>query len=641
MNFADVLNDIAQLSGRQLHAVNPQTGFIEISAVHEDTASYRISINGKKEVSRPISQLEKVWDALSRYRVVDVEVLFGGSGSSRHIPETIFANLPYVEHFKYNRKKHLYLAEEHTHELGSLQHVTTPEVRKLKIKLDKIEKFDAHAFSKDLQCALDLLGASTEELRVKFPGEFKATKVASAENQLSALLSDLQSTFFDPLGVEEKQNQPERETTDIDSAEVVGFDGGDPTDIDGQDSDITEFDDKDEMAASRMRFKPNTISNIYDRMVHKEIELQPEFQRKDRIWPVSIKSKLIESILIGLPIPALYFGERANGSWVIIDGLQRVTTIYDFMTNEFSLSGLKILDELNSTTFEALPRPLQRKIREYELHCHLITIQKDSDRMVRELFQRINTYGVKMSYQEIRCALYPGNSVTFTRYVAERQAFVDTTFGKVKPDRMRDMELILGAIAFTCLGHKNFKAKTFDTFLTNAMQEMNKLSPKIKSYSRTESDKAQEVDVNTVEILKGSAPFFSELLVRIETAFELASEVFGVDRYKKELGGRVINKSIFELVVSTFALLPREHHERLIEKSDDIKDQFYGLLAGAVDQYVDWDSDTYKDRGFEYSVSQSTGKQATINYRFKNFHALLEDVLGVELHIKGLFENDN
>ena len=183
MKFADVLKDVAELSGRQLYAINPQTGYIEISAIHEDTESYRVSINGKKEASRPISQLEKVWDALSRYRVVDVEVLFGGSGSSRHIPETIFANLPYVEHFKYNRKKNLYLTEERTHELGTLKQATPSEVRKLKIKLDKIEKFDSYAFSTDLKRALDLLVASTEELRVKFPGEFKVSKIAGAESQ--------------------------------------------------------------------------------------------------------------------------------------------------------------------------------------------------------------------------------------------------------------------------------------------------------------------------------------------------------------------------------------------------------------------------------------------------------------------------
>lgn len=641
MNFADVLQDIAQLRGRRLQAVNPQTGFVEISEIHEDSTTFRVSINGKKESSRPISQLERVWDALSRYRVVDVEVLFGGGGSSRHIPETIFANLPYVEHFKYNRKKSLYLTEELTHEPGTLQAVNASEARKLKIKLDKIEEFDSHAFSIDLNRVLDLLNGATDELRVKFPGEFKVSKIASAENHLSSLLSDLQSTFFEPHGEVEKQSLPELEAMSKDSPEEVGYDGGNIEDIEGPEPVSEELDDKNEMAASRMRFKPNTVSNIYDRMVHNEIELQPEFQRKDRIWKAPTKSKLIESILIGLPIPALYFGERASGSWVIIDGLQRITTIYDFMINKFSLSGLSILKEHNDSTFEVLPRPLQRKIREYELHCHLITIQKDSDRMVGELFQRINTYGEKMSYQEIRCALYPGNSVTFIRYVAERQAFIDTTLGKVKPERMRDMELILGAIAFTCLGYEHIEAQKFDTFLTNSMQKLNKLNPKIKGYSRTESDKIQEIDVNSVDILVGSAPIFSELLVRLETAFELASEVFGADRYKKEFGGRVINKSIFELIVSTFALLPREHHRLLIDRRDDVKDRFYGLLTGDVEPYVEWSSKTYVGRDFEYSVSQSTGKQVTIKYRFQNFHALLTDVLGVELHLKGLFENDN
>lgn len=641
MDFEDVLNDIAKLCGKQLKAINPQTGFIEISDINKETQNFRVRINGRKESSRPISQLEKIWTALSHSRVADTEAISGGSGSSRHVPETIFANLPYVEHFKYNRKKQLYLNEDHTHEFGTLKSVEPSEYRKIKSKLDKLNRFDPYSFSSNFEHAINLLTSSTAELKVKFPGEFKASVISDVEQQLRSLLGELKNTVFEPLDQKVEIISAKTDTIDLDSPEFVGFDGGQIDIIEGVDEAQSESVENSEMLSSRIRFTPTTVSLIYDRLQHGEIELQPEFQRKDRIWPQGIKSKLIESVLIGLPIPTLYFGERSNGDWVIIDGLQRTTTFYDFITGEFALTGLELLGEYNGHFFNDLPRPLQRKMREYQLHCHVITIQKDSDRMVRELFQRINTYGVKMSYQEIRCALYPGSSVTFIRYIAERKAFLDATFGKVQPKRMRDMELILGVIAFTVLGFEQFSASKFDTFLTETMQKLNNLTLNIENFTRVTSLETKEVDVNSIEFLEGSDPLYLDLCERIEIALRLATVVFDVDRFKKEIGGRVINKSIFELIVSTFALLPREHHDLLISNKEAVKSNFYDLLSGKKMAYVDWGSDTYKDRDFEYSVSQSTGKRVTINYRFRNFHALLEDVLEKELSLKGLLSNDD
>ena len=128
-----------------------------------------------------------------------------------------------------------------------------------------------------------------------------------------------------------------------------------------------ENDDKQEVIGpiaqgkTKIRQLTPVVSLIYDRLSFEEIELQPDFQRKDRVWPEPRKSKLIESILMGLPLPVFYFAEKPNGDWIIVDGLQRITTIYDFMRGKFKLNGLEVLKDLNGRTFSSLERAEQRK----------------------------------------------------------------------------------------------------------------------------------------------------------------------------------------------------------------------------------------------------------------------------------------
>ncbi|EFT6835464.1 DUF262 domain-containing protein, partial [Salmonella enterica] len=203
------------------------------------------------------------------------------------------------------------------------------------------------------------------------------------------------------------------------------------------------------LGVARITSKTPVLSLIFDRVHFGDIELQPDFQRKDRIWNNEKKSKLIESILLKLPLPVFYFGNRiAEDKWVVVDGLQRITTIYDFMSGEFKLSKLDILEDLNGKEFGELTRTEQRAIREYEITAYFIEMNKDSTDLIVELFHRINTYGVKLSDQEIRSALNQGSSVKFLRYLASKNEFKQATHGKVKPDRQKDMELCLAALAF-------------------------------------------------------------------------------------------------------------------------------------------------------------------------------------------------
>ncbi|MEF1306203.1 DUF262 domain-containing protein, partial [Vibrio owensii] len=206
-----------------------------------------------------------------------------------------------------------------------------------------------------------------------------------------------------------------------------------------------------------------------------EIELQPDFQRKDRIWSAEKRSKLIESILMGLPLPAFYFAEKKDGDWIVVDGLQRITTVFDFMKDGFCLDKLESLDDsYNGKLFSELSRLDKRKIREYQITAHVIDSESDKENLIVELFHRINTYGVKLSDQEIRSAMYQGSSVTFLRYLSSSFDFIESTNAKVSPQRQKDMELCLSALSYIVLGYKDFNYKTYNDFLSSVMEEINK-----------------------------------------------------------------------------------------------------------------------------------------------------------------------
>ena len=106
--------------------------------------------------------------------------------------------------------------------------------------------------------------------------------------------------------------------------------------------------------STRIRQLTPVLSLIYDRLQFGDIELQPDFQRKDRIWKGDKQAKLIESILMGLPLPVFYFAEKPDGSWIVVDGLQRITSVYDFMRGEFPLQKLEVLEQHNTKYFKDL-----------------------------------------------------------------------------------------------------------------------------------------------------------------------------------------------------------------------------------------------------------------------------------------------
>ncbi len=186
------------------------------------------------------------------------------------------------------------------------------------------------------------------------------------------------------------------------------------------------------------------------------IKLDPDFQRHS-VWTLTQKSELIESILMGIPLPLIYVKEDDKGVYVIVDGRQRLTTLFQFMNHKFSLSGLKVLN-VNGCFFSEeteggekfkffLTPTQQSKIEDCPLTLHVIK-PPTLDRITFDLFDRVNRGGTRLNNQEMRNAIYQGNATKLLNKLADFISFKKATENAVKPERMKDQYLILRLIAF-------------------------------------------------------------------------------------------------------------------------------------------------------------------------------------------------
>lgn len=174
----------------------------------------------------------------------------------------------------------------------------------------------------------------------------------------------------------------------------------------------------------------------------------PEYQRKF-IWKESNRSLFIESVLLGLPIPFMFFGNCQNGKIEIIDGAQRIQTLNSFISDGFKLIGLKKLDTLNKFYFSDLSDIQQRKFKEKTLR--IITLEEDTPNEIRQdLFNRINTSGIKANSSEIRRGSFPGRLTTFIEECCKNEIFIKLCPIPEKGERRHErFELVLRFFAYT------------------------------------------------------------------------------------------------------------------------------------------------------------------------------------------------
>lgn len=229
----------------------------------------------------------------------------------------------------------------------------------------------------------------------------------------------------------------------------------------------------------RIAKEQSSVFELLRREKRGSLILAPDFQRKD-VWDKKKQSELIESILMGIPIPLIYLFEDENGVRQIIDGKQRVSALKKYLSDEFELTDLTMFPNLKGNRFSEIPKLLQAKIEDYQLHSYVI--QPPTPEYVKfNIFERVNRAGMNLNKQEMRHALYQGKATRLIQTLAESTEFLNSTGNGVRPERMRDRYLILRFVAFYLYENNEIPAIEYrsdiDLFLASTMRFINIKAP--------------------------------------------------------------------------------------------------------------------------------------------------------------------
>ncbi|MFG2569809.1 DUF262 domain-containing protein [Streptomyces sp. NPDC048567] len=278
----------------------------------------------------------------------------------------------------------------------------------------------------------------------------------------------------------------------------------------------------------RVNTKQFSLRNALDMIEDGSLELAPDFQR-GRVWKPRQKSRLIESVLLQIPLPAFYFAEDTDGLMRVVDGLQRLSTIHDFVRGEgergFALRGLEYLQSaVEGKRFEDLPAPWKRRIYNTQIVTNVIDPTTPPDVMY-DIFKRINTGGTPLNAQEIRHCMSKDRSRTILREMTSTAEFNAATNNMGGHIRMNDREMALRFAAFWLMGTEGYaKYAAMDSFL---------------QHTTTVLDSTEEGDA-TVDALMAD---FRKAMVN-------ARLLFGDQAFRKwplESSGRnPINRALFE-----------------------------------------------------------------------------------------------
>ena len=302
---------------------------------------------------------------------------------------------------------------------------------------------------------------------------------------------------------------------------------------------------------------PN-IRDICERMDKMKLIARAEFQR-NYVWESKpeIKSKLIESVLLNIPIPVIYTAETEDGKEEVIDGQQRILTFYGFKNNKFPLNRLSILKEINGKTFADLPEELQDKILNRGLS--VIKILQESHKDIKfEIFQRLNRGSVKLNEQELRNCIYRGDFNDLLKKLTKNPDFLRLQGLEEPHKRMVDVERILRFFAFCDKSERNYKSPS-KQFLNSYIEPKRNLTDE-------EIENKKALFKKCVELCQ---QVFGDLAFR--------RYYFGDKDLKEGYKDTKINEGLLDIQLYGFM----EYEKRdIVGKEQVIKDAFIELVAG-------------------------------------------------------------
>ncbi len=330
-----------------------------------------------------------------------------------------------------------------------------------------------------------------------------------------------------------------------------------------------------------IRNESRTVFDVLRRIKQNNYIMDPEFQR-DFIWPEDKQSKLIESVLMRIPLPVFYLAEDDQGRMVVVDGLQRLSTFKRFVDNKLCLS-LPGKDELHKKRFADLSPKLQNRIEDCNLIFYIIDA-KVPDRARLDIFERVNG-GVPLTRQQMRNSLYMGEATRFLKDESRTDIFLDATGRSLNKDTMRDREFVNRFCAFQLLSLDEYKGN-MDDFLARVLRKMNGLKPE--------------------DLLRLSAEFRRGLANN--------HKVFGIHAFRKHSRGQekrgVLNASLWDVMSTGLSRYP----ERLVDAHAEVlKNKFYAQM---------------KDDEFVLSITRGPSNVGKVRYRFRVADTMFKEVLG-------------
>jgi len=286
----------------------------------------------------------------------------------------------------------------------------------------------------------------------------------------------------------------------------------------------------------RVDTKSMSISYVLEMMdgEHNDLDLSPDFQRNFVWTDITRKSRLIESILLRIPLPVFYLSQDNDGKLQIVDGVQRLTVIKDFLKNEFKLKNLEYLQDckgcyFNKNDTKNLDPKYIRRINQTQLIFNIIDPQTPH-KVKFDIFKRINTGGKPLNNQEIRNCLASPRIRSMIKELSSSNEFTEATFGSVSSIRMADEELVMRFLGFyyiKILGDEKLKYKGgMKLFLDETLELLN-----------------NEKDEEKFNMIRNA--FFNSMKIAEYLFGEYAFRKCKCEHIKPNARKQLINKSLF------------------------------------------------------------------------------------------------
>lgn len=334
----------------------------------------------------------------------------------------------------------------------------------------------------------------------------------------------------------------------------------------------------DELA---IRDERRTAEDVVRRIEKGRFVLDPDFQR-EFVWDDQKQSRLIESILMRIPLPVFYVAEDAQGRLIVVDGRQRLTTLKRFLSGELKLY-LEDRQELHGKTFDALDVRLQNRVEDCQLLFYIID-HAVPERARLDIFERVNG-GEVLTRQQMRNAIYNGPATVFLREEAATELFKSATGGSLDAKKMQDREFVNRFCSFSLLSLDDYRGD-MDSWLARGLTQLGKL---------TDAER-------------------STLRERFRRALQNNLTVFGRHSFRKhrtqDQSRSIINASLFDVMAGTLAGIDET---RVADRVEELRQAFY---------------DRMEDQQFIKAITNGPNGSKQVRTRFRIAAEMMEEVFG-------------